>query len=288
MQRREFLKHSGQATGATALSTSYFSKFFSSKRDKLNNNINHSVCRWCYSKMPLGQLIEGAKEIGVASVELLDPEDWDQVLKAGLQVGLSNGSPLGITKGFNNPSLHMELSHDYLKLIPLAAEKGIKQVICFSGNRGNLSDEQGIENCAQGLKRIVQLAEKHEVTICMELLNSSVDHHDYMCDHTEWGVALVDKIGSPNFKLLYDIYHMQIMEGNVIATLTKYKDYISHFHTGGVPGRNEIDHSQELNYPAIMKAIIDNGFEGYVAQEFIPTKDRLMDSLQDCVQICDV
>ena len=288
MKRRKFLKQTGSSLGVLSLSSAFFSDNFSSYKDKLKNNIKHSVCRWCYQDMPLGQLIEGAKEIGVSSIELLDPSDWDQVIKAGLNVGLSNGSKLGIRKGFNNPALHMELNQDYLKLIPLAAEKGIKQIICFSGDKGDLTDEQGLENCAAGLDRLVKLAEKHNVIITMELLNSIVDHKDYMCDHTEWGVALVDKIASPNFKLLYDIYHMQIMEGNVIANISKYKDYISHFHTGGVPGRNEIDHSQELNYPAIMKAIHKNGFEGYVAQEFIPTKEKPMDSLQDCVLICDV
>ncbi len=288
MKRRRFIKKSAQAAVVPAMTGLHFSSSFISQKENLKNNINHSVCRWCYSKMPMGQLIEGAKEIGVQSIELLDPSEWEEVLKSGLSCALSNGSTLGIPNGFNNPANHLELSKQYLKLIPLAAEKGIKQIICFSGNRNKLTDEQGLENCAAGLDRVVKLAAQYDIIITMELLNSIVDHKDYMCDHTAWGVKLVDKIGSPHFKLLYDIYHMQIMEGNVIANITEYKDYISHFHTGGVPGRNEIDHSQELNYPAIMEAIVKNGFEGFVAQEFIPTRNKPLDSLQDCVLICDV
>ena len=148
--------------------------------------------------------------------------------------------------------------------------------------------DRGIENCAIGLKRLMPIAEKHKVTLVMELLNSKVNHPDYQCDHTVWGAALCDKIGSDRFKLLYDIYHMQIMEGDVIATIRKYNKYISHYHTGGVPGRNEIDETQELNYPAIMKAILDTGFKGYVAQEFIPKREDKIASLRQGVQICDV
>ncbi|NJM24359.1 MAG: TIM barrel protein, partial [Bacteroidia bacterium] len=184
--------------------------------------------------------------------------------------------------------LHDQLLKDYTNIIPKAANDGIKNLICFSGNRNGLSEMKGLENCAKGLDPVVKLAQKYDIKICMELLNSKVDHADYQCDHTKWGVALCEKLGSGNFKLLYDIYHMQIMEGDVIATVTKYKDYIAHFHTGGVPGRHELDETQELYYPAIMNALIKNGFTGFVSQEFIPSKADPMASLKASVQVCDV
>jgi len=174
------------------------------------------------------------------------------------------------------------------KTAPIVAEHGYPNIICFSGNRAGMSDEEGLENCAIGLKRIAPIAEKHKVTVCMELLNSKHDHKDYMCDHTPWGVELVKKVGSERFKLLYDIYHMQIMEGDVIDSIHRYNQYIGHYHTGGVPGRGEIDESQELYYPAIMKAIIESGFKGFVAQEFIPKRSDVIASLKQGVQICDV
>jgi hydroxypyruvate isomerase len=198
------------------------------------------------------------------------------------------GAGLGIEKGFNNPVYHDELVKSYTDVIPKAAAAGLDKIICFSGNRNGLSDEKGIENCAAGLKKLMPLAEKHKVTMVMELLNSKVDHKDYQCDHTAWGAALADQVGSEKFKLLYDIYHMQIMEGDVIATIKKYHPYIAHYHTGGVPGRNEIDETQELNYPAIMRAILETGYKGYVGQEFIPKRDNKIASLKQGVQICDV
>lgn len=256
--------------------------------DKLLGNINHSACRWCYRDMSLEQLTEEAKEIGLKSLELLSPNEWDTVISRGLTCAISNGSPLGIVNGFNNVKNHEQLYKDYEAIIPMAADKGIEQIICFSGNRNGMSNETGLEMCAIGLDKVVKMAEKYNVKIVMELLNSKVNHADYMCDHTEWGVALAKKLGSPNFKLLYDIYHMQIMEGDVIATIRKHHEYISHYHTGGVPGRNEINESQELNYKAIIKAIKDTGFNGFVAQEFIPTRQNMMESLREGVQICDI
>jgi sugar phosphate isomerase/epimerase len=238
--------------------------------------------------MPKPALADGAKEIGLSSVELLNPDEWDIVLNKGLECAISFGSPLGINKGFNDPQYHEQLRSDIIPIIHQAAEKGISQIICFSGNRGNISDEEGLENCAVGLEAVVKEAEKYDIMITMELLNSRVNHPDYMCDHTEWGVALVDKLGSSNFKLLYDIYHMQIMEGDIIATIKKYHEYIAHYHTGGVPGRNEINETQELYYPAIMRAIAETGYEGFVGQEFIPTRDLVLDSLQEGVHICDI
>src|SRR5215471_1183805 len=174
------------------------------------------------------------------------------------------------------------------KSTPIVAEHGYPNIICFSGNRDGMSDEQGLENCATGLKRIAPIAEKHKVNVCMELLNSRHDHKDYMCDHTAWGVELVKRVGSERFKLLYDIYHMRIMEGDLIAHIRESHQYYAHYHTGGVPGRGEIDDSQEINYPAVMRAIIETGFKGFVAQEFVPKRADVLASLRQGVQICDV
>lgn len=254
----------------------------------LKGRVNHSVCRWCYNSIPLEELCQAAKNIGLTSIELTGPEEWPVLKKYGLTSAMPNGAGMGIEKGFNNPAYHDELVASYEAVIPKVANAGLNQIICFSGNRNGLDDEKGIENCAIGLKRLMPIAEKHKVTIVMELLNSKVNHKDYQCDKTPWGAALCEKVGSENFKLLYDIYHMQIMEGDVIATIKKYHPYISHYHTGGVPGRNEIDETQELYYPAIMKAILDTGFKGYVAQEFIPKRPDKIASLKQGVEICDV
>ncbi len=254
----------------------------------LKGNINHSVCQWCYSSMPLEELVVAAKGMGIKSIDLLRSNEWSIAAKHGLTCAMGYASKLGLNQGFNDPTLHESFLKEYSTEIPKAAEAGLKNVICFSGNANGLSSEQGLENCARGLEPVMKVAAKYNITVCMELLNSKVDHKDYQCDHTEWGVALCEKIGSPNFKLLYDIYHMQIMEGDVIATIRKHKDYIAHYHTGGVPGRNEIDTTQELYYPAIMRAIVETGFKGYVAQEFIPTAPDKLDSLRKSIVICDV
>lgn len=254
----------------------------------LKGKINHSVCRWCYNEIPLEELCKAANKIGIASIELTGPEEWPLLKKYGLTSAMPWGAGKGITEGFNNLALHDELVKSYEEIIPKVAAAGLNKIICFSGNRNGLDDEQGIKNCAVGLKRLMPIAEKYKVTMTMELLNSKVDHADYQCDHTTWGAALCDAVGSDNFKLLYDIYHMQIMEGDVIATIKKYNKYIAHYHTGGVPGRNEIDETQELYYPAIMKAIIETGFKGYVAQEFVPKREDKIASLKQGVLICDV
>lgn len=256
--------------------------------ERLKGKINHSVCRWCYSSIPFEDLCKAANNIGLASIELTGPEEWPILKKYGLTAAMGWSAEKGITEGFNNPALHNELVTRYSELIPKAAAAGITQLICFSGNRKGLDDEKGLENCTTGLKRLMPVAEKYKITLSMELLNSKVDHHDYQCDRTDWGVALCEKIGSDRFKLLYDIYHMQIMEGDVIATIRKNSKYISHYHTGGVPGRNEIDETQELNYPAIMNAIVETGFKGFVGQEFIPKREDKIASLKQGVMICDV
>lgn len=278
-------------TSATLLSTSLFNRVSATENVlplELKGQVNHSACRWCYDSIPLDDLCAAAKEIGLKSIELVGPEGWPILKKHGLTCALPQGAGKGIERGFNDPSLHDELVKSYEEVIPLVAAAGYNQIICFSGNRNGLDDETGLENCTIGLKRLMPIAEKHQVTMVMELLNSKVNHPDYQCDHTAWGAALCEKVGSERFKLLYDIYHMQIMEGDVIATIKKFHPYISHYHTGGVPGRNEIDESQELYYPAIIKAILDTGFKGFIAQEFIPAKTDKLASLKQCVQICDV
>lgn len=254
----------------------------------LNGRINHSVCRWCYPGLPLDELCEAAKAIGISGIDLVGPAEWPILQRYGLTAALSHGAGKGITDGFNDLNLHDELVASYEHMIPRVAAAGYDKIICFSGNRRGLDDEQGIQHCAIGLKRLMKIAERYGVTMVMELLNSKIDHADYQCDHTAWGVALCDKVGSDRFKLLYDIYHMQIMEGDVIATIRKYHPYFAHYHTGGVPGRNEIDETQELNYPAIMKAIVETGFKGFVAQEFIPSRPDVLGSLRQAIQLCDV
>lgn len=277
----------GLAASSCQASTAQDGEEETSSED-LKGNINHSACRWCYGKIPLEELCDAAKDMGLKAIDLLNPDEWHVAQERNLSVSMSFGSSLGIPKGFNDPQYHPQLLQEFTDLIPKAADAGLKQIICFSGNRNGMDDAVGLENCAVGLDPIVKLAEKHNITIVMELLNSKVNHPDYMCDKTPWGAELAEKVGSDNFKLLYDIYHMQIMEGDIIATIEKYHPYISHYHTGGVPGRHEIDDTQELYYPAIMKAILKTGYEGYVAQEFIPVNKDALASLKASIHICDV
>jgi hydroxypyruvate isomerase len=253
--------------------------------------INHSACRWCYNDIPLDDFCKKGKEMGLSAIDLLEPSEWATANKYGLQASMGStfpGQEFHIKKGFNKLENHKILVEYYEDIIPKAAKAGLKTIICFSGNREGQSDEMGIGNAAIGLRKLMKSAEKHDITICMELLNSKVDHKDYQCDKTDWGVALCKAVGSENFKLLYDIYHMQIMEGDVIRTIKENQQYIAHYHTGGVPGRHEIDESQELYYPAIMKAITETGYKGFVAQEFIPTNPNKLISLEKCLKICDI
>ena len=255
---------------------------------ELKGRVNHSVCKWCYKDISVEDLCIAGKEIGLTSIDLLGPKDWPTLKKHGLTCAMANGAGYGISKGFNRLEHHDGLVESYEDVIPKAAAAGLTNLICFSGDRKGLDDEKGIENCAVGLKRLMKTAEKHKVTVVMELLNSKVNHPDYQCDRTHWGAALCDAVGSERFKLLYDIYHMQIMEGDLIATIEKYQNYIAHYHTGGVPGRNEIDETQEIHYPAVMRAIVKTGFKGFVAQEFIPKREDKLASLHQGVRICDV
>jgi len=249
--------------------------------------IKQSVSRWCYNKIPLDQLCAECKKIGYLSIELLNPKDALAVKEAGLTCAMLNCTGVSIADGFNRTENHEKIVEGLKKTIDFAAEHGFPNVITFSGNRKGISDDEGAANCIAGLKKVAGYAEEKKVTICMELLNSKVNHKDYMCDRTEWGVKVCQGVGSERVKLLYDIYHMQIMEGDVIATFRKFKDYIAHVHTGGVPGRNEIDDTQELYYPAIMRAIAESGYAGYVGQEFIPKRDPLT-SMAEAFKICDV
>ena len=285
MNRRDAITTAGLAAGSLLIP-----KNQQAMSDKLPKTpFKHSVCRWCFNDIPLETLASKVKAIGIESIELLTPNEWSTVYNAGLTCALATADFISLTEGFNNPNNHKRLQGLYPELMESAANQGIPQVICFSGNRYQISDQEGLENCAIGLAPLVKKAENLGIMLTMELLNSKVNHPDYQCDHTPWGVKLVEKIGSPNFKLLYDIYHMQIMEGDVIATIGKHADAISHYHTAGVPGRHEIDESQELYYPAIMKAIADTGFTGYVAQVFIP-RDRTtaFRSLADAIRRCSI
>ncbi|GAB3999605.1 TIM barrel protein [Spirosoma daeguense] len=288
--RRTALKTlTGTALTLPALTNSFAASMTQSEQTApmLKGNINHAVCKWCYSKIPLEDFCKSVKEMGITGIDLLGPAEWPVVKKYGLTCSMAQGAGKGIEQGFNDPKLHDELVASYEAIFPKLKEAGLTKVICFSGNRRGMSDEQGMENCAVGLKRLMPSAEKYGITMIMELLNSKVNHKDYMCDKSAWGVALCKKVGSPNLKLLYDIYHMQIMEGDIIRTIKENHQYFGHYHTGGNPGRNEIDETQELYYPAIMKAIVETGYKGFVAQEFIPKRDPLT-SLKESVIICDV
>lgn len=286
MKRRDFIQI-GIATPAASF-TMVKSQSLTALSTVSDQDIRHSVCRWCYDNIPLEELCDRVKDIGIHSIELLHPEEWALVQARGLECAVGYANDWGLTKGFNNPDLHGALRKQYEKAVSLASRDGIGQIIAFPGNRNGIDDEEGLDNCASGLAPVVQYAEKEGVIITMELMNSKVDHPDYQADSTEWGVRLVEKIGSPNFKLLYDIYHMQIMEGDIIRTIKENVDYISHFHMAGVPGRHEIDKSQELNYSAIARAIKQSGFKGYIGQEYIPSTGDAFLALAKAVEICDV
>jgi hydroxypyruvate isomerase len=255
---------------------------------KLKGNINHSVCRWCYGEIPLEDLCIAVKKIGFSAIDLVGPADWPMLQKHGIFSSMCNGAEISLTKGWNHTEYHPTLIKNYTEHIDLVSKAGYKNLICFSGNREGMDDETGIKNCVDGLKQILGQAEKQGVIIQMELLNSKVNHKDQMCDNTKWGIELVKRVGSENFKLLYDIYHMQIDEGDVIRTITDSHQYFGHYHTGGVPGRHEIDETQELYYPAIMRAIVATGFKDYVAQEFVPSWPDKLKALREGVKICDV
>jgi hydroxypyruvate isomerase len=277
------------ALGATGLSAMAAKPGFNPLN--LKGNINHSVCRWTYNMLSLEELCEVVKSLGVAAIDLVGPGEWHILKQEGIDSSMCNGAEISLEEGWADAKHHPELIERYRKHIDLVAEARYRNLICFSGNARGMDDETGLKNAVAGLKQIMSQAEKRGVVIQMELFNSKIDHPDYMCDNSPWGIELCKRLGSPNFKLLYDIYHMQISEGDIIRTITDHHEYFGHYHTAGVPGRNKIDETQELYYPAIARTIKDTGFDGYVAQEFIPTRESItgnIQSLKSAIQICDV
>ncbi|MBA3342235.1 MAG: TIM barrel protein [Gemmatimonadaceae bacterium] len=281
------------AAAATAAAAAVLTNFDPSQaatpRLKRKGRLKQSVSRWPYARIPLADFCKAGAAMGLKAIDLLQPGDWETVREHGLVCSM--GYPADrrdfLSNGFNNRASHAMLLSELERTIPLAARHGVPNVIAMFGNRQGRSDAEGIAASSEGLKRIAPLAEEHKVTICLELLNSKVDHHDYHGDHTAFGVEVIRNVGSPRVKLLYDIYHMQIMEGDVIRTIRDNIAHIAHFHTGGVPGRHELDETQELNWRAVAKAIVDTGFKGFFAHEFVPTRDPLT-SLRQAVTICDV
>ncbi len=251
-----------------------------------NGRIRQSVCQWCFGRMPIEELAAAAQAMGLESIEILGPEAFPVLRKHDLICAMTNSH--GISQGLNDPANHEACLEAIRDGIDATAEAGFPNVITFSGNRNGIADQEGLENCAAALKQIVGHAEQKGVTICMELLNSKVDHADYMGDNMPWLVELVDRVGSDRFKILYDIYHAQVMEGDVIRTVRDHHQHIGHYHTAGNPGRNELDENQELYYPAIMRAILDTGYTGIVGQEFIPRGDDKLAALAHGVKVCDV
>ena len=280
--RRELLKSS-----AVGLAASRLPLPSASPDTARRGRIRQSVCQWCYQKMSIDQLAQAAASIGLKAVDLLQPDDYEIPRRYGLVCSMGYAGGGDIKSALNRVENHAAIEQAFRANIPRAAKAGVPNVITFSGNRAGLSDDEGARNTITGLNRVKKIAEDHEVTICLELLNSKRDHHDYMCDHTAWGVRVVEEVNSPNVKLLYDIYHMQIMEGDLIETIRQNIQSIGHFHTGGVPGRHELDNTQEVQWDGVMRAIADSGFRGYVAHEFIPTKEPLA-SLKAAADLCDV
>jgi hydroxypyruvate isomerase len=249
--------------------------------------IKQSVSRWCYKEIPLDQFCAHANQIGLKAIDLLNPEDYEVPRRYGLVCSMAYAGGGELVSAMNRVENHARIEEGFRKYIPLAAKAGVPNVITFSGNRNGMSDEEGARNTIAGLNRVKKIAEDNGVVICMELLNSKVDHKDYMCDHTAWGVRVVQAVNSPHVKLLYDIYHMQIMEGDLVRTIQENIQWIGHFHTGGVPGRHELDGSQEVQWDGVMRGIAATSFQGYVAHEFVPTRDPLT-SLRQAVDLCDV
>ncbi|HSC52675.1 MAG TPA: TIM barrel protein [Phnomibacter sp.] len=287
--RRSLLKNiAAGATGMAIASGAQALNISPMGEASLKGNINHSVCRWTYGSYTLDELCVIANKIGLKAIDLVGPKEWDILKKYGLDSSMCNGAEIGLTKGWNNPEYHATLIKNYSDHIELVAKAGYKNLIFFTGNRNGMDDETGMKNTIEGLKKIIGLAEKKGVILQLELFNSKVDHKDYMADKSAWGIEMCKRLGSENCKLLYDIYHMQINEGDVIRTIQQSHQYFGHYHTAGVPGRHEIDETQELFYPAIMQAIVKTGFKGYVAQEFLPTATDKIAVLQDAVRRCDV
>ena len=290
LSRRAFIRSSSliaaAAVGGSLAQTGYAATADNIERIVKNGRIKQSVSKWCYGKIPLDQFCVIVKKMGMNAVDLLSPNDFPTLKKHGLVCSMINTHNL--TKGLNRKENHEACLASIRTAIDAAAEYQFPNVITFPGNREGMSDEEGIKNTVIALKQIAGHAEEKKVTICLEYLNSKVNHKDYMFDKTAWGVEVCKQVGSPRVKILYDIYHAQIMEGDIIRTLRDNKDYIGHYHTGGNPDRHEIDETQELNYRAIAQAIVDAGFTGYFAHEFVPARPEPLKSLAQAVDICDV
>src|SRR5215475_3971381 len=271
--RRDVLKTA--LTGATMAALPSADWPQSHKPIARKGNIKQSVSRWCYQKIPLEQLCEYSAQIGLKAVDLLEVSEWEVPRRYGLICSMGYGGGGTIPQALNRVENHAAIEEAFRKNIPLAAKAGVPNVITFSGNREGMSDAEGAKNCIAGLNKLKKIAEDNGVNICLELLNSKVDHHDYMCDQSAWGIEVVSAVNSPNVKLLYDIYHMQIMEGDLVRTIQKNIQWMGHFHTGGVPGRHELDGTQEVQWDGVMRGIVNAGFHGYVANEFVPTGDPL-------------
>jgi hydroxypyruvate isomerase len=282
LTRRSLLKTSVAGIAATQLLT-----FSAAAATSRKGRIRQSVSQWCYEKMSIDQLAQYAAQIGLRGVDLLKPEEYEIPRRYGLICTMGYAGGGEIKSALNRTENHFAIEQGFRTNIPRAAKAGVPNVITFSGNREGLSDDEGARNTITGLNRVKKMAEDNGVTICLELLNSKRDHHDYMCDHTAWGVRVVSEVNSPNVKLLYDIYHMQIMEGDLIQTIRDNIHWIGHFHTGGVPGRHELDNTQEVQWDGVMRAIADTGFKGYVAHEFVPAGDPL-EGLRKAADLCDV
>jgi hydroxypyruvate isomerase len=276
-----FLQAAGTGASAAVLSSASQVKPVERK-----GKLKQSACRWCYTKIPIEDFAKECARLGLKSIDLAPEKEWPALKQYGLIPTMIGGGTT-IPDGFNRKENHAGIEERFRQSVKNAVEYRSPSIIVFSGNRKGMSDEEGLDNCAIGVKKVMPMAEDKNLLVCMELLNSKVNHQDYMCDRTPWGVELVKRVGSPKFKLLYDIYHMQIMEGDVIRTLRDNWQYIGHLHTGGNPGRNEIDDTQELNYKAIAAAVVELGFDGYFAHEFIPKRDPLT-SLAEAVTLCDV
>jgi hydroxypyruvate isomerase len=279
--RRCFLK-------STMFSSLLLGSFTSiAEEQKTTDIIKQSVAYGAFRSIPLDVFAKRCKEIGLVGIDLVNPNEWETVTKHGLIVTMSRAPGTSMSESFNHIEYHDKTESIYAELLPLAGKANVKNIICFSGNRKGISEEEGLENCVKGVKRVIPIAEKNDVTLHMELLNS-IGHKDYQADHTAWGAEVVRRVGSEHFKLLYDIYHMQVMEGNLIDTIRKNKDVIGHYHTAGCPGRKDLDESQEIYYPAVMKAIAETKFQGYVAHEFSPKKNDKLESLADAVNVCKI
>jgi hydroxypyruvate isomerase len=252
-----------------------------------NGRLKQSVSRWCYQRIPMPEFCKAVADMGLTAIDLLEEPDWTVVRDHGLVCSMAYAGGGSIRDGLNVTANHDAIVRNFERLIPRAAAMRIPNVITFFGNRRGMSDEVATANCIAGLNRVKKIAEDAGVTICVELLNSKVNHADYQGDRTAFGVGIVKAVDSPRVKLLYDIYHMQIMEGDLIKTIRDNHEYIAHYHTGGVPGRHELDETQEVNWAAVCRAIVDTGFKGFVAHEFVPTRDPLT-SLREAVALCDV